>query len=91
MYDASNCAATRFVLLLEFGAVLSIICVFLLVEAYTATYCYRAVISEVAKTTWASGLQTWSLDGGGVLLCVTRLHDTQENQITGLVRLWLDF
>ena len=29
-----------------------------LVEAYTAMYCYRKVISEVAKTTLTSGLQT---------------------------------
>ena len=35
-----------------------------LAEAYTAVYCYRALFSEVAKTAWASGRKTWSLDGG---------------------------
>ena len=29
-----------------------------LVEAYSAAYCYRVVISEVAKTTQASGHKT---------------------------------
>ena len=52
------CAGTLFVLLLKFGAVLSIICGYewlfdggFLVEAQAAVYCYRAFFSELAKTT----------------------------------------
>ena len=44
-----------------------------ILEAYTAVYCYRGAFPEVAKTTYASSLQTWSLKGGAYLLsrCVT--------------------
>ena len=55
-------------MLLKFGAVLSIICGFLMVVLYLdpfpAVYCCRAVVSEDAKTTLASGLQTLSLEAG---------------------------
>ena len=51
-------AGTLSVLLLKFGAVLSIICGYewlfdggFLVDAKTAVYCYRTIFSEVAKTT----------------------------------------
>ena len=47
---------------LKFGAVLSIICGILMavlyLDPFTAIYCCRAVVSEDAKTTLASGLQT---------------------------------
>ena len=53
-------------MLLKFGVVLSIICGFLMAALYldpfTAMYGLRAVISEDAKTTLASGLQTLSLE-----------------------------
>ena len=42
----------------------------LYLDPFTTMYCCRADISEDAKTTLASGLQTLSLDGG-VLLGVT--------------------
>ena len=49
-------------MLLKFGAVLSIICGFLMavlyLDPFTAMYCCRVVVSEDAKTTLASGLQT---------------------------------
>ena len=55
---ASRCAGTLFVLMLKFGAILNIICGYerlfdggFILEAYTAMHCYRAVFSEVAKTT----------------------------------------
>ena len=51
------CAATLLVLLLKFCAVLNIICGFLMAVCWwrhilqCVMYCYRATISEVAKTT----------------------------------------
>ena len=69
------CAGTLFLMLLKFGAVLSIICGFLMAVLYlgpfTAMYCCRAVVSEDAKITSASGLQTLSL---GVLDHELNLH-----------------
>ena len=60
------CAGTLFLMLLKFGAVLSIICGFLMavlyLDQFTAMYCCHAVIAEDAKTTLASGPQTWSLE-----------------------------
>ena len=34
------------------------------VSCWRCLYCHRVVISKVAKTTQASGLQTWSIEGG---------------------------
>ena len=63
-------------MLLKFGAVLSIICGFLMailyLDPFTAVYCCHAVVSEDAKTTLASSLQTLSLKRGvlhGVNVC----------------------
>ena len=36
----------------------------LYLDPFVAVYCYCTVVSEDAKTTWASGLQTLSLGGG---------------------------
>ena len=53
-------------MLLKFGAVLSIICGFLMavlyLDPFTAMYRCRVVVSEDAKTTLASGPQTLSLE-----------------------------
>ena len=70
------CAGTLFLMLLKFGAVLSIICGFLkavlYLDPFTAVYCCCEVVSEDAKTTLASALQTLSLDreSNTVSLCV---------------------
>ena len=60
------CAGTLFLMLLKFGAVLSIICVFSMVVLYldpfTAMYRCLAVVSEEDNTTLANSLQTWSLE-----------------------------
>ena len=75
-------AGTLFLMLLKFGAVLSIICGFLMavlyLDPYTAVYCCRAVISEGAKTTLASGLQTLSLE-------------REFNTFSRCVRPWIKF
>ena len=69
-------------MLLKFGAVPSIICGFLMevlyLEPFTAVYCCCAVISEDAKTTLASSLQTLSLKGG-------------SNTVSQCVRPWIKF
>ena len=62
------CAGTLFVILLKFGAVLSVIYGFLMafffLDPFTALYCCRAVVSEDAKSMLASGLQNVSFEGG---------------------------
>ena len=69
-------------MLLKFGAVLSIICDFLMavlyLDPFTAMYCCRAVVSEDAKTTLASGLQTLSLE-------------RESNTVSRCVRPWIKF
>ena len=49
----------------KFDAVLSIICGFLMailyLDPFTTMYCCCAVVSEIAKATLASGLQTLTL------------------------------
>ena len=73
---------TLFLMLLKFGAVLSIICGFLMavlyLDPFTAMYCCRAVVSEDAKTTLASGLQTLSLK-------------RESNTVSQCVRPWIKF
>ena len=69
-------------MLLKFGAVLSIICGFLMavlyLDPFTAMYCCCAVVSEDAKTTLASGLQTLSLE-------------RESNTVSRCVRTWIKF
>ena len=67
-------------MLLEFSAILSIICGFLMavlfLDPFTAEYCCRAVVSEDAKTTLARGLQTLSLE-------------MESNTVSRRVRPWI--
>ena len=67
-------------MLLKFGAVLSIICGFLMAflyfDPFTATSCCRAVVSEDAKIPLASGLQTLSLE-------------RESNTVSRCVRPWI--
>ena len=69
-------------MLLKFGAVLSIICGFLMavlyLDQFTAMYCCHAVVSEDAKTTLASGPQTLSLE-------------RESNTVSPCVRPWIKF
>ena len=69
-------------MLLKFGAVLGIICGFLMavlyLDPFTAAYRCHAIVSEDAKTTLASGLQTLSLEGGSY-------------SVSRCVRTWIKF
>ena len=59
-------------MLLKFGAAQSVICGFLMavlyLDPFTAMCCCCAVVSEDAKTTLASGLQTLSLERESLLV-----------------------
>ena len=75
------CVGTLFVLLLKFGAVLTIICGYewLLktvswLEAQTAVYCYRAVFSEVAKLHKLAVGKLDLLGGWSLTQCYGVLH-----------------
>ena len=50
----------------------------LYLDPFTAVYCCRAVVSEDAKATWASALQTLSLEGGSY-------------SVSRCVRTWIKF
>ena len=67
-------------MMLKFGAVLNIICGFLVavlyLDPFTAVYFCRVVISEDAETMLASGLQTLSLE-------------RESNTVSRCVRPWI--
>ena len=83
MFDSFEISAgTLFLMLLKFGAVLSIIWGFLMavlyLDPFTAMYRCRAVISGDAKTTLASGLQALSLE-------------RESNTVSRCIRPWIKF